>query len=60
MDPKLISQVMSEMGRKGGKKGGKKGAKARSESLTAEERTRIAKKAARARWAKVKRKSPKG
>lgn len=35
-----------ELGRLGGKKGGK----ARAKSLTAEERSAIAKKAARARW----------
>jgi hypothetical protein len=33
-----------------GRKGGLKGGKARAESLTAEERSRIAKKAAQARW----------
>lgn len=33
------------------REGGKKGGKARAESLTAEERSAIAKKAARARWA---------
>ena len=32
------------------RKGGKKGGKARAESLTAEERSAIAKKAAKARW----------
>jgi hypothetical protein len=60
MDPKLISKVMREMGRKGGKKGGKKGAKVRMESLTPERRSEIARKAARARWAKFKKigKSP--
>jgi hypothetical protein len=54
MDPDLISKVMREMGRKGGKKGGKRGAKARTERLTPEERTQIARKAAKARWAKAK------
>ncbi len=54
MDPELISKVMREMGRKGGKKGGKRGAKARTERLTPEERTQIARKAAKARWAKAK------
>ncbi|OFW87420.1 MAG: hypothetical protein A3J37_04670 [Alphaproteobacteria bacterium RIFCSPHIGHO2_12_FULL_45_9] len=33
-----------------GRLGGKKGGKARAESLTAEERSEIAKKAAKARW----------
>jgi hypothetical protein len=56
MDPNLISKVMQEMGRKGGKKGGRKGAKMRSEALTAEQRSQIARKAARARWAKAKKK----
>ncbi len=37
-----------ELGRLGGKKGGK----ARAAKLTAEERSEIARKAARARWAK--------
>jgi hypothetical protein len=56
MDPSLISKVMQEMGRKGGKKGGKKGAKMRAEALTPERRTQIARKAAKTRWAKVKKK----
>ncbi len=34
-----------------GRKGGLKGGKARAASLTAEQRTEIAKKAAKARWA---------
>ncbi len=34
------------------RKGGQKGGKARAEKLTAEERTKIAKKAAEARWRK--------
>ena len=56
MDPNLISKVMQEMGRKGGKKGGKKGAKMRAEALTPEQRSQISRKAARARWAKARRK----
>lgn len=44
----IVSQVMSEMGRKGGLKGGK----ARAASLSAAERTAIAKKAALSRWKK--------
>jgi len=56
MDPNLISKVMQEMGRKGGKKGGKKGARMRAENLTPEERSQIARKAAKTRWAKAKRK----
>lgn len=35
-----------------GKLGGKKGGKARAEKLTKEQRTEIAKKAAKARWTK--------
>jgi len=35
-----------------GRKGGLKGGKARAEKLTPEERSEIARKAARARWAK--------
>jgi hypothetical protein len=42
----LISQIMTEMGRKGGLKGGK----ARAKSLTPEQRQEIAKKAAETRW----------
>lgn len=38
----------AELGRKGGKKGGK----ARAEKLSPEQRSEIAKKAARARWAR--------
>ncbi len=59
MDPNVISKVMQEMGRKGGKKGGKKGAKKRAESLTPEQRSQIARKAAKARWVKAKKKSKK-
>jgi hypothetical protein len=54
MNPDLISKVMQEMGRKGGKKGGKKGAKMRAEALTPQQRSQIARKAAKARWAKTK------
>ena len=52
----MVSQVMQEMGRKGGKKGGKKGAKMRAEALTPEQRSQIARKAAKARWVKAKKK----
>ena len=45
-----ISRIMAEMGRKGGKKGGKR----RLETLTQEQRSTIAFKAARARWDKTK------
>jgi hypothetical protein len=38
---------------------GRKGAKIRSEKMTPEQRQAVARKAAQARWAKVKKKSPK-
>ena len=41
-----ISQFMSQMGKKGGKIGGKR----RMEKMTAEERSAVALKGARARW----------
>jgi len=44
----VLHQVMSAMGRKGGKIGGKR----RLETMTGQERTAVALKAARARWAK--------
>lgn len=47
----LISQVMAEMGRKGGLIGGKR----RLETMTAKQRSDIAKHAAKARWSKKKR-----
>ncbi len=46
----LVSQVMAQMGRKGGLKGGKR----RLETMSPEERTQAAFKAARARWDKKK------
>ena len=46
----VVSQVMAEMGRKGGRIGGKR----RLETMTDEQRRRSARKAAKARWAKVK------
>jgi hypothetical protein len=55
MDSNLISKVMREMGRKGGK-GWEKGAKMRAEALTPEQRSQIARKAAKARWVKAKKK----
>ena len=45
-----LRNVMREMGRKGGKIGGKR----RLETMTAEERSHAAYKAAQARWAKRK------
>jgi hypothetical protein len=50
MDKRLISKVMSEMGRKGGKVGGKRSL----ETMTPEERVARAKKAAAARKPKKK------
>jgi hypothetical protein len=41
-----VSMLMAEMGRKGGKIGGKR----RLQTMTAKERSRIAKKAAQTRW----------
>jgi len=52
----LISRVMREMGRKGGKAAGGKGGKTRMAALTPEERKELARKAAQARWARVKKK----
>lgn len=49
-----ISRVMAEMGRKGGLKGGKM----RLQTMTPDERSRVALKAAQARWRK-KHKKPK-
>ena len=46
----VVQQVMREMGAKGGKIGGKR----RLETMTDEQRKRSARKAAKARWAKVK------
>jgi hypothetical protein len=46
----LVQQVMRDMGAKGGRIGGKR----RLETMTDEQRRRSARKAAKARWAKVK------
>jgi hypothetical protein len=46
----VVQKVMREMGAKGGKIGGKR----RLETMTDEQRKRSARKAAKARWAKVK------
>ena len=56
MKSELISKVMREMGRKGGKAAAGKGGKARMAALTPEQRKELASKAARARWAKAKKK----
>ena len=53
--PSLISQVMAEMGRKGGRIGGKR----RLETMTSRQRSKVAKAAANARWAKHAKKSKK-
>ena len=49
----VISQVMAQMGRKGGKIGGKR----RMDTMTAEQRSALARMAVHARWSKKKRKS---
>jgi hypothetical protein len=46
----IVQQVMREMGAKGGRIGGKR----RLATMTKTERSEVAKKAARARWSKVK------
>jgi hypothetical protein len=46
----IVQQVMREMGAKGGRIGGKR----RLETMTDEQRRRSARKAAKARWANVK------
>ena len=48
----MVSQVMAEMGRKGGKIGGKR----RMKTMTAEARSTVASNAAKARWAKRRKK----
>ena len=49
-DDEILRRHLSELGKKGGPKGGK----ARMKSLTARQRTNLAKKAAAARWGKKK------
>ena len=51
-----ISVLMAEIGRKGGKIGGKR----RLQTMTSGERSRIAKKGARARWKRAKKRKQKG
>lgn len=48
MDQVTVSRLMAEMGRKGGRIGGKR----RLETMTAKERSDVALRAARTRWAK--------
>jgi hypothetical protein len=45
----IVQQVMRQMGSKGGKIGGKR----RLETMTEEQRSRVARRAAKARWAKA-------
>ena len=45
-------EEMRELARRLGRRGGLKGGKARAEKLTKEQRSEIARKAAKARWAK--------
>jgi hypothetical protein len=49
-DLTIVQKVMREMGAKGGKIGGKR----RLETMTDAQRTKSARKAAKARWAKAK------
>jgi hypothetical protein len=49
----IVQQVMREMGAKGGKIGGKR----RLETMTDSERSKSARKAAKARWAIAKKKA---
>ncbi len=49
-DASILSRIMSEMGKKGGKIGGKR----RLVTMTAQERSEVALKAAKARWSKRK------
>ena len=55
LDP-AVREALRALGRVGGKKGGPKGGKARWKGVSAEERRAHARKAARARWAKAKKK----
>lgn len=52
IDSSVLSRIMSEMGKKGGKIGGKR----RMVTMTQEQRSQIALKAAKARWGKQRRK----
>jgi hypothetical protein len=52
--PEEALAIIRAWGRAGGKKGGPKGGKARWRGVTKAERTRIARKAARAMWDKVR------
>ena len=50
---------MREMGKKGGKAAKGKGVKARMAALSPQERKELARKAAKARWAKAKKENKK-
>jgi len=50
LDQRAVSRVMAEMGRKGGKIGGKR----RLVTMSKAKRKAVAKKAANARWQKIK------
>jgi len=52
-NPKTLSEAAAILGRIGGKIGGPKGGRARAKKLSAERRREIARKAARARWARA-------
>jgi hypothetical protein len=51
-EPPPEKSVYQITGRQGGLKGGAKGGKARSAKLTPEQRSEIARRAAKARWAR--------
>jgi hypothetical protein len=52
------AEEMRELARKLGRRGGLKGGKARRDKLTPKQRSEIARKAARARWAKKRQQKP--
>jgi len=53
LDPK-VREAFRSLGRIGGKKGGPKGGRARMAGLTDAQRSELARKGARARWAKTR------
>ncbi len=53
IDSSVLSRIMSEMGKKGGKIGGKR----RLVTMTPQERSQVALKAAKARWSKKRKAS---
>ena len=52
VENKRSDEELRELARELGRRGGLKGGRARAEKLTPEERTEIARKAAKARWDK--------